>query len=42
MDAVTIARATGLVQLPRTGRDFERLARPMLLLNAVLKGIRRS
>ncbi|MCY7289417.1 MAG: aldehyde dehydrogenase family protein [Cryobacterium sp.] len=42
VDAVTIARATGLVQLPRTGRDFERLARPMLLLNAVLKGIRRS
>ncbi|TFC80598.1 aldehyde dehydrogenase family protein [Cryobacterium cheniae] len=41
VDAVTIARATGLVQLPRTGRDFERLAGPMLLLATVLKGIRR-
>jgi succinate-semialdehyde dehydrogenase/glutarate-semialdehyde dehydrogenase len=41
VDAVTVARATGLVQLPRTGRDFERLTGPMLLLAAVLKGIRR-
>ncbi|TFC91036.1 MULTISPECIES: succinic semialdehyde dehydrogenase [Cryobacterium] len=41
VDAITIARATGLIPLPRTGRDFERLAAPMLLLAAVLKGIRR-
>ena len=41
VDAVTVARATGLVQLPRTGREFERLAGPMLLLAAVLKGVRR-
>jgi succinate-semialdehyde dehydrogenase/glutarate-semialdehyde dehydrogenase len=41
VDAVTVARATGLVRLPRTGRDFERLAGPMLLLAAVLKGLRR-
>ena len=41
VDAVTIARATGLVRLPRTGRDYERLAGPMMLLAAILKGLRR-
>ncbi|TFD17072.1 aldehyde dehydrogenase family protein [Cryobacterium sp. TMT1-21] len=41
VEPVTISRATGILQLPRTGRDFERLAGPMLLLSAALKGLRR-
>jgi acyl-CoA reductase-like NAD-dependent aldehyde dehydrogenase len=41
VDAVTISRATGLIQLPRFGREFERLAGPMLLLAQFLRLIRR-
>jgi len=41
VNAVTISRATGLLQLPRTGREFEALAGPILLLARVLKGLRR-
>jgi succinate-semialdehyde dehydrogenase / glutarate-semialdehyde dehydrogenase len=41
VDPTTISRATGLVQLPRTGREFARLAGPMLLLAIVLKLVRR-
>lgn len=40
-DAVTVSRATGLLQLPRTGDDFARLAGPMLLLAGLLKLLRR-
>ena len=41
VDAITISRATGLLQLPRTGREFEALAGPMLLLARLLKTVRR-
>jgi succinate-semialdehyde dehydrogenase/glutarate-semialdehyde dehydrogenase len=41
VDPTTISRATGLLQLPRLGRDFSKLAGPMLLLAMVLKLIRR-
>ncbi len=40
-DAVTISRATGVLQLPRTGREFARLAGPMVLLLGILKLLRR-
>jgi len=32
---------TGLLQLPRTGREFGALKQPLLLLAWVLSGIRR-
>lgn len=41
VDSVTISRATGLLQLPRVGREFARLAGPMLLLAGFLKLMRR-
>jgi len=37
----TIAGATGLLQLPRTGAEFSKLVGPMLLLLRILKGLRR-
>lgn len=40
-DAVTVSRATGLLQLPHTGPEFGRLAGPMVLLAVVLKLLRR-
>jgi len=40
VNPVTVSRATGLLQLPRTGREFESLASPMILLSRVLKGLR--
>jgi succinate-semialdehyde dehydrogenase/glutarate-semialdehyde dehydrogenase len=41
MEAHTISHATGILQLPRTGAEFRRLAGPMLLALRALKGIRR-
>ena len=41
VDATTISHATGLLQLPRLGHEFARLAGPLLLLAVVLKAIRR-
>ncbi|TFD80137.1 aldehyde dehydrogenase family protein [Cryobacterium sp. Sr8] len=41
VDATTVSHATGLLQLPRLGREFARLAGPLLLLAVVLKAIRR-
>lgn len=41
VDPVTISRATGLLQLPRTGAEFNRLAGPMVLLAVILKLLRR-
>jgi acyl-CoA reductase-like NAD-dependent aldehyde dehydrogenase len=41
VDPVTVSRATGLLQLPRLGREFARLAGPMLLLARILKLLRR-
>jgi len=40
VDAVTISRATGLLQLPRSGHEFRTLAGPLLLLARVLKVLR--
>lgn len=37
----TIAHATGILQLPRTGPEFRRLATPMLLVLRTLKALRR-
>ncbi len=41
VDPVTISRSTGLLQLPRSGREFGVLAEPFMLLARVLRGIRR-
>lgn len=41
MEAHTISHATGILQLPRTGAEFRRLAGPMLLVLRILKGLRR-
>ena len=41
VDARTVANATGLVQLPRTGRETEKLVPVMLVLLKALKAIRR-
>ncbi|HWM17985.1 MAG TPA: aldehyde dehydrogenase family protein, partial [Microbacterium sp.] len=41
VDPVTISRSTGLLQLPRSGREFGILAEPFMLLARVLRGIRR-
>jgi succinate-semialdehyde dehydrogenase/glutarate-semialdehyde dehydrogenase len=41
MEAHTISHATGILQLPRTGAEFRRLAGPMLLALRALKTIRR-
>jgi acyl-CoA reductase-like NAD-dependent aldehyde dehydrogenase len=37
VEPVTVARATGLLQLPRTGHDFRVLSGPLLLLARVLR-----
>jgi acyl-CoA reductase-like NAD-dependent aldehyde dehydrogenase len=41
VDPTTISRTTGLLQLPRFGREFEKLAGPMLLLAMALKLLHR-
>ncbi len=41
MDSHTIAESTGLMTLPRTGKEFAKLSGVMLLLLVVLKTIRR-
>jgi acyl-CoA reductase-like NAD-dependent aldehyde dehydrogenase len=41
VEPVTISAATGLLTLPRTGRDFDVLAAPFLLLARVLRAARR-
>lgn len=42
VEPVTISTATGLLQLPRSGREVAVLAEPFMLLARVLRGIRRS
>lgn len=42
VDPVTVSRATGVLQLPRTGEEFQALAGPFLLLARVLRAIRRA
>jgi hypothetical protein len=41
VEPVTISTATGLLQLPRSGREVAVLAEPFMLLARVLRGIRR-
>ena len=41
VEPVTVSRATGLVRLPRTGREFEVLSGPFILLARVLRALRR-
>ena len=41
VESRTIARATGLLTLPRKGAEFAKLAGPMTLLLKILKGVRR-
>lgn len=41
VEARTVAEATGLVQLPRTGPEFRRLVGPMVALLRILKAVRR-
>jgi acyl-CoA reductase-like NAD-dependent aldehyde dehydrogenase len=41
-EPVTISRATGLLQLPRTGAEFRALSGPFLLLARVLRAVRRA
>ena len=41
VESRSIADATGLLQLPRTGAEFAKLVGPMLLLLRILKGVRR-
>jgi succinate-semialdehyde dehydrogenase/glutarate-semialdehyde dehydrogenase len=41
VESRTVAGATGLVQLPRTGAEFRRLVGPMLLVLRVLRLLRR-
>ena len=40
-DSRTVAESTGLMTLPRTGKEFAKLTGVMLLLLTVLKAIRR-
>ncbi|MDR5698918.1 succinic semialdehyde dehydrogenase [Agromyces aerolatus] len=42
VDPVTVSRVTGVMQLPRTGQEFQALAGPFLLLARVLRAIRRA
>lgn len=42
VEPVTISAPTGLLQLPRSGREFGVLAGPFILLARVLRGIRRA
>ena len=41
VDPVTISTATGIIPLPRTGRDFGVMVVPFLLLARALRAIRR-
>ncbi len=41
VEPVTVSRATGLLQLPRTGREFSLLAGPFVLLARALRLLRR-
>ena len=41
VEARTIANATGLITLPRTGAEFAKMAGPMLLALRLLKAVRR-
>lgn len=41
MEAHTISHATGILQLPRTGAEFRRLAGPLMLTLRALKALRR-
>lgn len=41
VESRTIANATGLLQMPRTGAEWKRLVGPMLLLLRTLKAVRR-
>ena len=41
VNPITISRATGFVQLPRTGQEFAQLAGTMILMAKVLKALRR-
>jgi succinate-semialdehyde dehydrogenase/glutarate-semialdehyde dehydrogenase len=41
VEARTIAEATGLIQLPRTGAEFRRLGGPLLLVLRIVKTLRR-
>ncbi|MDF2573624.1 MAG: gabD2 [Agromyces sp.] len=40
-DSITVSRSTGLLQLPRTGREYGALAELFVLLARVLRGVRR-
>lgn len=42
VDAITVARSTGLLQLPRTGPEYGMLAGPFILLARVLRAVRRA
>lgn len=42
VDPITVSRATGVLQLPRTGAEFRTLEAPFLLLTRTLRTIRRS
>ncbi|MFT2815775.1 succinic semialdehyde dehydrogenase [Leifsonia sp. A12D58] len=41
VNPITISRATGFVQLPRTGQEFAQLTGTMILMAKVLKALRR-
>jgi len=41
VEPVTVSRSTGLLQLPRTGREFAALSGPFVLLARVLRALRR-
>ncbi|TYL50381.1 succinic semialdehyde dehydrogenase [Agromyces mariniharenae] len=41
VEPITVSRATGVIPLPTSGRDFAVLAGPFMLLARVLRGIRR-
>ncbi|WP_448005262.1 succinic semialdehyde dehydrogenase [Agromyces bauzanensis] len=40
-DAITVSRATRLIQLPRTGREYGAVAEPFVLLARILRALRR-
>ena len=41
VESRTVAEATGLLTLPRTGAEFAKMGGPMLLLLKMLKALRR-
>lgn len=41
VEPITVSRATGVIPLPTSGRDFAVVAEPFMLLARVLRGIRR-